>query len=75
MSVGAPTRSTTTGASKGLPDDAVCTLTELLGDIVVLIHDEVLVEDLEDLATLQISHGAGVRRGEEGRREERREKE
>lgn len=35
-----------------LPDDAIRTLTQLLGDIVVLVDDEVLVEDLEDLATL-----------------------
>lgn len=51
-----------------LPHDTVCALTQLLGDIVVFIHDEVLVEDLEHLATLQLSHGAGISR--EGGREE-----
>lgn len=39
-----------------LPDNAVCALAQLLGDIVALIDDKVLVEDLEDLATLQVGH-------------------
>ena len=39
-----------------LPDYTVSSLTELLGDIVTLINDEVLVEDLEDLTTLEICH-------------------
>lgn len=34
----------------GLPDDAVRALTELLGNGVALVDDEVLVKDLEDLA-------------------------
>ena len=39
-----------------LPDYTVSSLTELLGDIVTLINDEVLVEDLEDLTALEICH-------------------
>lgn len=35
-----------------IPDNTVCTLTQLLGDIVPLIHDEILVEHLEHLAAL-----------------------
>lgn len=35
-----------------LPHNAVGSLAELLGNGVALIHDEVLVEDLEDLSTL-----------------------
>lgn len=41
-------------------------MTQLLGDIVIFVHDEVLVEDLEDLATLQLSHGAGFSRERKG---------
>lgn len=39
------------------PDDTVSTLAQLLGHIVLFVHDEVLVKHLEDLATLQIGHG------------------
>jgi hypothetical protein len=39
-----------------IPDNTICALTELLGDSVALVDDEVLVEDLEDLATLEIRH-------------------
>lgn len=39
-----------------LPDYTVSSLTELLGDIITLINDEVLVEDLEDLTALEICH-------------------
>lgn len=42
-----------------LPNDTVSALSQLLCDIVLLVDNEVLVEDLEDLATLQISHGDG----------------
>jgi hypothetical protein len=43
-------------------------LAQLLGNSVVFIDDEVLVEDLEDLATLKLSHGGGgvVRKEMEG---------
>lgn len=40
-----------------IPDDTISTLSQLLCDSVSLVHDEVLVEDLEDLAPLQIGHG------------------
>ena len=43
-----------------LPDDTVSSLPKLLGHSVALIDDEILVENLEHLATLQISHGAVV---------------
>jgi hypothetical protein len=44
-----------------VPNDSVCTLTKLLGDIVSFIDDEFLVEDLEDLAALEIGgHGEGA---------------
>lgn len=39
------------------PDDAVGALTELLGDSIALVDDEVLVEDLEDLSALEVTHG------------------
>src|ERR1700712_3258565 len=39
-----------------LPDYAIRALAQLLGHIVALIHDELLVEDLEDLAALEICH-------------------
>lgn len=54
-----------------LPDDTVCALAQLFGDIVLLIHDEVLVKDLEDLATLQISHGGEFFTRGEGRKNRR----
>ena len=38
------------------PHDSVGSLAQLFGHGVALIHDEVLVEDLEDLSTLQIRH-------------------
>lgn len=40
-----------------IPDNAVSSLAELLGDGVALVDNEVLVKDLEDLATHEISHG------------------
>ena len=39
-----------------LPDYAIGSLAKLLSDIVTFINDKVLVEDLEDLAALEISH-------------------
>lgn len=58
----------------GSADNAVRALAELLGDSVALVDDEVLVEDLEDLAAgkRRVAHGGGVskrfrrRRGVEG---------
>jgi hypothetical protein len=60
----------------GSADDTVGALAEFLGDSVALVDDEVLVEDLEDLAAGKrgVAHGGGVfvfrvrfrRRGVEG---------
>lgn len=41
-----------------VPDNSICPLTQLFGNIVTLVDDEVLVEDLEDLATLKVCHFA-----------------
>ena len=41
-----------------IPYYAVSSLAQLLGYVVPLVHDEVLVEDLEDLAALKVSHVA-----------------
>lgn len=38
--------------SDSIPDYAISTLPQLLGDIVALVDNELLVEDLEDLAPL-----------------------
>lgn len=43
--------------SQRLPDNAVRALSELLGDGVPVVDDEVLVKDLEDLASLEVGHG------------------
>ena len=43
-----------------VPDNAISTLSKLLGDGVALVDNEVLVKDLEDLATREISHGECV---------------
>lgn len=40
-----------------VPNNAVSALAKLLCDSVALIDDEILVENLEDLAALEISHG------------------
>ena len=45
---------------KCVPDYAISSLAKLLGNIVTFINDKVLVEDLEDLATLEISHVVGA---------------
>lgn len=37
---------------RGSPDDAIGTLSQLLGYIVPFVYNELLVEDLEHLATL-----------------------
>lgn len=41
------------------PNNTISSLAELLGDSISLVDNEVLVEDLENLATLKISHGYG----------------
>jgi len=46
-------------AGKAVPDDTVCTLSQLLGHIVTLVDDELLIEDLEDLAALEIGSRHG----------------
>lgn len=47
---------------EGSPDNAIGTLTKLLGDSIALVNNEVLVEDLEDLAPGEVRHGeAGAR--------------
>ena len=43
-----------------LPDYAVGSLAKLLGNIVTFINDEILVENLKDLAALEISHVVGA---------------
>lgn len=44
---------------KDSPDDTVGALTQLLGDSVSLVDDKVLVEDLEDLPSLEVAHCCG----------------
>lgn len=39
-----------------IPNNTISSLAELLRDSISLVDDEVLVEDLEDLAALKISH-------------------
>ena len=41
------------------PDDTVSTLSQLLGNGISLVDNKVLVEDLEDLSSLQICHRGG----------------
>jgi hypothetical protein len=50
------------GKRQRVPDNAVSTLAQLLGHSVSLVDNKVLVEDLEDLAALEISHGERVLR-------------
>lgn len=52
-----------------VPDYAVGALAQFLGDIVPLIDDELLVEDLEDLATGEVRHGGCSRGGMQRRGE------
>ena len=40
-----------------IPDNTVCTLSELFRHSVSVVDDEVLVKDLEDLAACEITHG------------------
>lgn len=39
-----------------VPDNTISSLTKFLGDCVPLVHNKVLVEDLEDLTSLQVGH-------------------
>ena len=39
-------------ATTNIPDNAVCSLSQFLGDRVSLVDDKVLVEDLEHLSSL-----------------------
>ena len=43
-----------------VPYYAISSLSQFLGYVVSLVNDEVLVEDLEDLAALEISHFVSV---------------
>ena len=43
----------------GVPNYAVGTLAELLGNVVALVNHKLLVEDLEDLAVREVRHGGG----------------
>lgn len=43
----------------GCADNAICALTQFFCYGVSLIHDEVLVENLEDLATCHVTHDCG----------------
>ena len=45
-----------------VPDYAIGSLAKLLCNIVTFINNKVLVEDLEDLAALEISHIVGAAR-------------
>lgn len=50
---------TTIGLSD-IPDYAVSSLAQLLCYIISFVNDEVLVEDFEDLAALEVSHLVSV---------------
>lgn len=50
-------------ADASSPDDAVSPLSQLFGHIVALIDDEILIENLESLPTLEVRH-FGIGRGE-----------
>jgi hypothetical protein len=43
--------------SNGIPDDTVGTLAQFLGHIVPLVDNELLIEDLEHFAALEVRHG------------------
>lgn len=44
----------------GSTDDAICALSQFFRHIVSFIHDEILVEDFEDLAASEIRHIDGA---------------
>jgi len=45
---------------KDIPYYAIRSLTELFGDVVALVNDEILIEDLEDFAALKVCHIVAV---------------
>lgn len=45
---------------RDVPHYAIGSLSQFLGYVVSLVNDEVLVEDLEDLAALKVSHFVSV---------------
>jgi hypothetical protein len=45
----------------GSADNAVCTLSQLLGYVVALVDDEFLVEHLEHLPPCEVGHGGRLR--------------
>jgi len=47
---------------RGVPNYAISSLAELFRNIVSLIHNKLLIEYLEDLATLEVRHGEGDER-------------
>jgi hypothetical protein len=54
--LGMSARDTTT-VPGGLPDNTICALSQLFGHGVPLVDNEVLIEDLEDLAAAEVGHG------------------
>lgn len=46
--------------AKGVPYNAVRSLSKLFGDVVALIDNEVLIENLEDFAALEVCHIGAV---------------
>ena len=48
-----------------LPDDTIGALSQFLGHSVPLIHNELLVKDLEHLAALKIAHVGHARASDE----------
>ena len=47
---------TALGMEGHLPDNTISSLSKLFRNIIPLIHDEVLIEDLEDLAARHVRH-------------------
>ena len=45
-----------------LPDNTISSLSQLFGDSVSLVNDEVLVEDFKHLPPLKIRHDAGIKK-------------
>lgn len=45
------------------PNNPICSLAQLFGDSIALVDNEILIEDLEDLAALEIRHcdASGIR--------------
>lgn len=56
---------------ESVPYNAVGSLSKFFGDIVALIDDEVLIEDFEDLAALEICHVVAASSIIAGRNEKR----